>query len=60
MVPNVGDYQVLETTHNAAMLVHNANGVEMISNICRHRQAMMYEGRGSSQKHCLSVAPLDL
>ncbi len=46
MVPNVGDYQVLETTHNAAMLVHNANGVEMISNICRHRQAMMYEGRG--------------
>ncbi|MEO6148467.1 MAG: aromatic ring-hydroxylating dioxygenase subunit alpha, partial [Sulfuriferula sp.] len=46
MVPNPGDYQVLETTHNAAMLVHNVNGVEMLSNICRHRQAMMYEGRG--------------
>lgn len=49
MVPNVGDYHVLETTHNAAMLVRNSHGVEMLSNICRHRQALMYDGRGNTR-----------
>ena len=47
MVPNVGDYHVLEWMNNAKMLVRNANGVELLSNVCRHRQAMMLEGRGN-------------
>ena len=49
MVPNVGDYHVLDTTSQAALLVQNANGVEMLSNVCRHRQALMYEGRGNTR-----------
>lgn len=47
MVPNIGDYQVLEG--NAQILVRNTNGVELLSNICRHRQAVMLEGRGNAQ-----------
>ena len=46
MVPEVGDYHVLDTTNQASMLVRNENGVALLSNICRHRQALMYEGRG--------------
>jgi len=30
------------------MLVRNEGGVELLSNICRHRQATMLEGRGSA------------
>jgi len=47
MVPRVGDYQSLESTHHAQLLVRNAAGVELLSNVCRHRQAIMLEGRGS-------------
>lgn len=49
MVPNLGDYQVLDTLDQAKMLVRNENGVELLSNICRHRQAIMLEGRGSAK-----------
>ncbi len=47
MVPNLGDYHVLDG--EAQMLVRNPNGVELLSNICRHRQATMLEGRGNAQ-----------
>jgi phenylpropionate dioxygenase-like ring-hydroxylating dioxygenase large terminal subunit len=47
MVPNLGDYHVLDG--DAQMLVRNPNGVELLSNICRHRQATMLEGRGNAQ-----------
>ena len=47
MVPNLGDYHVLDG--EAQMLVRNANGVELLSNICRHRQATMLQGRGNAQ-----------
>ena len=46
MVPELGDYHVLDTTNQAFMLVRNERGIALLSNICRHRQAMMYEGRG--------------
>lgn len=49
MVPNLGDYQVLDTLDQAKMLVRNENGVELLSNICRHRQAIMLQGRGSAK-----------
>ncbi len=48
MVPNMGDYHVLDWMNSAKMLVKNANGVELLSNICRHRQAIMLEGRGNT------------
>jgi choline monooxygenase len=47
MVPEPGDYQVLAWRNNAQVLVRNAGGIELLSNICRHRQAIMLEGRGS-------------
>ena len=47
MVPNVGDYHSLEWLDNARVLVRNAEGIELLSNICRHRQAIMLQGRGT-------------
>lgn len=49
MVPEMGDYYVPATQNNARILVRNENGIELLSNICRHRQATILEGRGSSE-----------
>ena len=48
MVPNPGDYQTLPWRDNGQMLVRNEGGIELLSNICRHRQAIMFDGRGSA------------
>jgi phenylpropionate dioxygenase-like ring-hydroxylating dioxygenase large terminal subunit len=50
MVPNTGDFHVLEWMGNAKSLVRNANGIELISNICRHRQAVILKGRGNTRR----------
>src|SRR5512137_2703399 len=39
MVPNPGDFHALEWRDNAQVLVRNGTGVELLSNVCRHRQA---------------------
>jgi phenylpropionate dioxygenase-like ring-hydroxylating dioxygenase large terminal subunit len=49
MVPEAGDYHVLPARDNAQTLVRNAAGVELLSNICRHRQAIMLSGKGNAQ-----------
>ena len=41
MVPNPGDYYALDWRDNAQVLVRNGDKVELLSNICRHRQAIM-------------------
>ncbi|MFN8988323.1 MAG: aromatic ring-hydroxylating oxygenase subunit alpha, partial [Burkholderiales bacterium] len=46
MVPNQNDYRTLDATGGAWSLVNNGQSVEMISNICRHRQALMLKGAG--------------
>ena len=47
-VPNVGDYHALPQEGAGRALVRNAQGgVDLISNVCRHRQAVMLKGRGS-------------
>src|SRR5947209_5086930 len=48
MVPNPGDYYALAWRGNAQALVRNGNDVELLSNVCRHRQAIMLEGRGNA------------
>ena len=49
-VPEVGDYYALPQEKEGRALVRNAQGgVELISNICRHRQATMLQGRGNLQ-----------
>ena len=49
MVPNAGDYHTLEWMDHAKFLIRNGNGVELLSNVCRHRQAVMLEGRGNAR-----------
>ena len=46
MVPNVGDYQTLRTENEGRVLVRNHQGIELLSNVCRHRQAIMLDGKG--------------
>ena len=49
MVPEVGDYMTLDWAKHGKALVHSKNGVRLLSNVCRHRQALMLEGRGHTQ-----------
>jgi choline monooxygenase len=49
MVPKRGDYFALDWMNNAKALVHNHHGIELISNVCRHRQALMLNGKGHTQ-----------
>lgn len=49
MVPREGDYHTLAWRDHAEMLVRSAAGVRLLSNVCRHRQAIMLEGRGNAQ-----------
>ena len=47
-VPHPGDYYALPQEGEGRALVRNAQGgVELVSNVCRHRQAVMLKGRGS-------------
>ncbi|MDD4881956.1 MAG: aromatic ring-hydroxylating dioxygenase subunit alpha [Gallionellaceae bacterium] len=49
MVPATGNYHVLDWLHGGGkMLVRNEAGVELMSNVCRHRQAQMLKGRGNN------------
>ena len=48
MVPNIGDFATLAAENEGRMLVRNANGIELLSNVCRHRQALMFNGRGNA------------
>lgn len=49
MVPNIGDFYVPEWMNNAKVLIRNQQGVELLSNICRHRQAAMLQGRSNTK-----------
>ena len=53
MVPNAGDYHTLAWMDHAKVLVRDAEGegqgVRLLSNVCRHRQSTMLEGRGNVQ-----------
>jgi phenylpropionate dioxygenase-like ring-hydroxylating dioxygenase large terminal subunit len=48
MAPNPGEYRVLDWRSNGAWsLVNNDGRHDLVSNVCRHRQAIMLKGRGS-------------
>lgn len=49
MVPEIGSYHALEWMNNAKALIRNENGIELISNVCRHRQALMLKGSGKTK-----------
>jgi phenylpropionate dioxygenase-like ring-hydroxylating dioxygenase large terminal subunit len=46
-VPEVGDYYALPQEGEGRALVRTPQGVELVSNVCRHRQAVILRGRGS-------------
>jgi len=47
-VPEVGDYHALAQEGDGRALVRTADGIELVSNVCRHRQAVMLRGSGRS------------
>lgn len=49
MIPNAGDYRVLDWANEASSLVHDGTGLHLISNVCRHRQAIMLKGHGNAK-----------
>ncbi len=55
-VPEVGDYYALPHEGEGRALLRTAKGVELISNVCRHRQALMLRGRGNTGSNI--VCPL--
>ena len=55
-VPGVGDYYALPQEGEGRALVRTPGGIELISNVCRHRQAVMLRGRGHTRQHV--VCPL--
>jgi choline monooxygenase len=48
MVPEPGDYRVLDSTGGAKVLVRDGDSVKLLSNVCRHRQAKMLDGAGNT------------
>jgi phenylpropionate dioxygenase-like ring-hydroxylating dioxygenase large terminal subunit len=48
-VPSQGDYYALPQEGEGRALLRTPRGVELISNVCRHRQAVILKGRGSIQ-----------
>jgi len=46
-VPERGDYFALPQEQEGRALLNTPNGVELVSNVCRHRQAVMLRGRGA-------------
>jgi len=55
-VPEVGDYQALPQEGEGRALVRTPAGVELVSNVCRHRQAVMLRGKGNTNGNI--VCPL--
>ncbi|MBP6862773.1 MAG: Rieske 2Fe-2S domain-containing protein [Neisseriaceae bacterium] len=49
MVPQLYDYQVLAQHGDGLVLVHTQTGLRLLSNVCRHRQATILEGRGHAR-----------
>ncbi len=43
-VPETGDWRALPQESNARILVNGKRGIELLSNVCRHRQALMLGG----------------
>ena len=46
MVPRDGDYVSLAARRHAQLLVRDGGQISLMSNVCRHRQALIVEGSG--------------
>jgi choline monooxygenase len=50
-VPDTGDYFALPQEAGGRALLRTPSGIELVSNVCRHRQAVMLKGRGNLGEH---------
>lgn len=50
MVPREGDYVALEGASAGLLLVRHQGRVRLVSNVCRHRQALMLHDRGNAKR----------
>jgi phenylpropionate dioxygenase-like ring-hydroxylating dioxygenase large terminal subunit len=55
-VPEVGDYFALPHENEGRVLLNTPAGLRLVSNVCRHRQAVMLRGRGHTGSNI--VCPL--
>ncbi|MEO7337338.1 MAG: aromatic ring-hydroxylating dioxygenase subunit alpha [Caldimonas sp.] len=55
-VPEVGNFHALPQEGEGRALVRTPEGIQLISNVCRHRQAVMLRGRGNARSNI--VCPL--
>jgi choline monooxygenase len=55
-VPEIGDHHALAQEHEGRALLRTKDGIELLSNVCRHRQAVMLRGRGNTKANI--VCPL--
>lgn len=46
---NIGSFSCLSQENNARMLMKTEKGISLLSNICRHRQAVMLNGNGMTE-----------
>jgi choline monooxygenase len=49
MLPEVGDYASLGWSADSHVLVHSEQGLQLLSNVCRHRQSTILKGRGKTR-----------
>src|SRR5688572_26968414 len=59
MVPEIGSYHVLEAEDGGRVLVRSHHGIELLSNVCRHRQSILLKGRPYNE-YCLSNSSMDI
>ncbi|MFN3826800.1 MAG: aromatic ring-hydroxylating oxygenase subunit alpha [Micavibrio sp.] len=50
LVPEKGDYWVIPHSGSPRILVNDGNNLNVVDNICRHRYAVMLEGKGNIKK----------
>ena len=50
-IPEAGDYRTLAHEAEGRTLVRDQAGVRLVSNVCRHRQALMLRGHGQTREH---------
>jgi len=48
-VPQVGDFHTLPQEGEGRVLLRAPAGIQVVSNVCRHRQALMLRGRGNTR-----------
>jgi phenylpropionate dioxygenase-like ring-hydroxylating dioxygenase large terminal subunit len=50
-IPGLGDFRTLPQEGEGRVLVRGDQGARLVSNVCRHRQALMLRGHGHTHQH---------